>query len=425
MTSTQQGNPGALPARPGLKLWPALLHLAAYGTFGLVFISVLAGWFAAGLGLTLLLGFGLILLTGLLYTIFGTARLEIRRVSDLYDLGVPDLQWIGQQQPGFGAYVRSLLANLKQGRMWAAFGSFAVTCFLGVTMLGGIQWMVRLCITSFAPLTDADTVPGPFELSVAAADAPWLLLMAIAGAGLALGMIYLHRAITVSIIGSSALQTQLTEKVRTTTVQREGALRAAELERTRIERDLHDGVQPRLVSVAMTLGLAHQQIDSDPQQAKALVAEAHASTKSAITELRQLTRGIYASVLDDRGLDAALSAIAGRSHIPVQLDVQLSGRYTRHAEAALYFAIAEALTNAAKHSRASSCRVTVRERRDENGQPQLWARIEDNGTGGANITPGGGLDGITNRVTAAGGTFILDSPQGGPTALEVKVPCAS
>ena len=425
MTSTQQGIPGMLPARPGLRFWPTLLQLAALGTFGVVFISLLAAWFAAGLGFTLLLGLGLVLLTGLLYVVFGTARMENRRIAELYGLPVPDLFWIPQQAPGFGPWVRSLLKNLGHGRMWAAFGSFAVSCFLGATMLGGIEWAVRLGITAFAPLTDAEKITGPFGLSVAAADAPWMALVGVLGAGLAVGMIFLHRVITVSIIGSSALQTQLTERVRTTTVQREGALRAAELERTRIERDLHDGVQPRLVSVAMTLGLAHQQIDTDPQQAKALVAEAHASTKSAITELRQLTRGIYASVLDDRGLDAALSAIAGRSHIPVQLDVQLSGRYARHAEAALYFAIAEALTNAAKHSRASSCRVTVRERNDKNGQRTLWARIEDNGTGGASITPGGGLDGIANRVAAAGGTFTLDSPQGGPTALEVNVPCAS
>ncbi len=414
-----------LPARPGLRLWSTLLQMAALGTFGMVFISVLAAWFAAGVALTFLLGFGLILLTGLLYVVFGTARMEVRRVADLYRLQVPDLYWIRQQAPGFGAWVRSLLKNLGHGRMWAAFGSFAVSCFLGTTMLGGLEWMIRLSITSFAPLTESESISGPFGLTVPASDAPWMFLVAILGAALAVGMIFLHRVITVSIVGTSALQTELTERVRTTTVQREGAMRAAELERTRIERDLHDGVQPRLVSVAMTLGLAHQQIDTDPQQAKALVAEAHASTKSAITELRQLTRGIYASVLDDRGLDAALSAIAGRSHIPVQLDVQLAGRYPRHAEAAVYFAIAEALTNAAKHSRASSCRVTVRERTGENAQRTLWARIEDNGTGGARITPGGGLDGITNRVAAAGGTFTLDSPQGGPTALEVSVPCAS
>ena len=198
-------------------------------------------------------------------------------------------------------------------------------------------------------------------------------------------------------------------------------MRASEVERTRIERDLHDGVQPRLVSVAMTLGLAQQKIDDDPAAAKALVDEAHTSTKAAITELRQLARGIHASVLDDRGLDAALSALAARSPIPVQLDVRVEGRCSAQAEAAVYFAIAESLTNAAKHSRGSEARVVVRRRDDGT----LWARVEDNGIGGARVLPGGGLDGITNRILAAGGTARLDSPAGGPTALEVSVPCAS
>ncbi|HZU94257.1 MAG TPA: histidine kinase, partial [Microbacterium sp.] len=191
--------------------------------------------------------------------------------------------------------------------------------------------------------------------------------------------------------------------------------------RTRIERDLHDGVQPRLVSVGMTLGLAHQKIDDDPAAAKELISEAHTSTKAAITELRQLARGIHASVLDDRGLDAALSALASRSHIPVSLDVRMDGRCSREAEAAVYFAIAESLTNAAKHSRASEARVIVRLREGN----VLWARVEDNGMGGAQVQPGGGLDGISNRILAAGGTFRLDSPFGGPTSLEVNVPCAS
>jgi signal transduction histidine kinase len=134
-----------------------------------------------------------------------------------------------------------------------------------------------------------------------------------------------------------------------------------------------------------------------------------------------LARGIHASVLDDRGLDAALSALAARSHVPVALDVRVDGRCSREAETAVYFAIAESLTNAAKHSRAAECRVVVRVR--DGGT--LWARIEDNGIGGARVLPGGGLDGISNRILAAGGNVRLDSPQGGPTALEVSVPCAS
>lgn len=423
MTSTPWSLAGTSTGRPPLKLGLTLLHLAVLGSFGTIGLSLLIGWLALGIGLVPLLGIGLLFLAALLATLFAVARAEILRISGLYGIDAVPLHWPARRGPGFGESLRTLGRALGDGRMWAALGSLVLSCIAGTIMLGVLQWTVHFAIISFAPLSSAETVAGPFSLHTPAAQAPWLMLLAIAGAGLVIGTAFLHRSITVGIIGSLARETELTERVRSTTVQREGAVRAAEVERTRIERDLHDGVQPRLVSVAMTLGLAHQQIDSNPEQAKELVAEAHASTKSAITELRQLTRGIYASVLDDRGLDAALSAVAGRSHIPVQLDVQLQGRYPRVAEAAVYFAIAEALTNAAKHSRAQRCLVTVRVR-EANGQPHLWARVEDNGVGSARITPGGGLDGINNRVLAAGGTLHLQSPAGGPTTVEVSVPCA-
>ena len=422
MTSTPWSLAGTSTGRPPLKLGLTLLHLAVLGSFGTIGLSLLIAWLALGIGLVPLLGIGLLFLAALLATLFAVARAEILRISGLYGIDAVPLHWPARRGPGFGESLRTLGRALGDGRMWAALGSLVLSCIAGTIMLGVLQWTVHFAIISFAPLSSAETVAGPFSLHTPAAQAPWLMLLAIAGAGLVIGTAFLHRSITVGIIGSLARETELTERVRSTTVQREGAVRAAEVERTRIERDLHDGVQPRLVSVAMTLGLAHQQIDSNPEQAKELVAEAHASTKSAITELRQLTRGIYASVLDDRGLDAALSAVAGRSHIPVQLDVQLQGRYPRVAEAAVYFAIAEALTNAAKHSRAQRCLVTVRVR-EANGQPHLWARVEDNGVGSARITPGGGLDGINNRVLAAGGTLHLQSPAGGPTTVEVSVPC--
>jgi signal transduction histidine kinase len=246
-----------------------------------------------------------------------------------------------------------------------------------------------------------------------------LLSALVATAGV-IGLGILHGIISRAIMVPSR-EAQLAEAARTSSAQREGAVRAADVERTRIERDLHDGVQPRLVSVGMTLGLAQQKIDSDPDAAKALVAEAHTSTKAAITELRQLARGIHTAVLDDRGLDAALSALAGRSVLPVQLDVRMEGRCSRDAEAAAYFAIAEALTNAAKHSRGTEVRVVVRLR----DGATLWARVEDNGVGGATVMPGGGLDGIVNRVLAAGGQARIDSPAGGPTSVEVSIPCAS
>lgn len=427
MTSTASHTAPPGSARPPLRFLYTLLQLSLLGSVGLVILPLFAGWLAAGVGLTFLIGLGLPVLLGLIYAIFGLSWLEIERVSDLYDLPVAALRWRARTEPGFGAYLRSVGRNLANGRMWAAFGSFTLATLIGACMLGALRWSVSSAILAFAPLSKmSNTVQiqalGDWEIP--AAQAPWLLLLTLVGLAIVIGLVFLHRAISTAIIGSTARERVLVERVHTSSAQREGAVRAAEVERTRIERDLHDGVQPRLVAVAMALGLAHQQIDSDPQKAKELVAEAHTSTKSAITELRQLTRGIYASVLEDRGLDAALSAVAGRSHIPVQLDTQLPHRVGKNAEAAMYFAIAEALTNATKHSRASGCRVTVRVREFEQ-QPWLWARIEDNGIGGAHIQPGGGLDGIHNRILATGGTLHLDSPQGGPTALEVNVPCAS
>src|SRR5699024_11183707 len=425
MTSTTAPPAAHKAARPPLRLGLTLLHLAVMGSLGWAVIGLLGGAIGAGIGLRFVLGGGVIVLLGVLYALFGLAWFEIERIASLYKLPAHSLTWRPATRPGFVGYLKSLGTTLANGRMWAALGNFLLASIMGAVALGALQAMLHSIVAAFAPLADADIVNPPFGIQIEASRAPWLVLLALLCAGVVVGMMFLHRAISAAIIGATAREPDRTGRVRTTTVQREGAMRAAAVERTRIERDLHDGVQPRLVSVGMTLGIAKQQIDENPEQAKELVDEAHTSTKAAITELRQLTRGIYASVLDDRGLDAALSAVAGRSHIPVNLDVRLPHRYDRDAEAAVYFAIAEGLTNAAKHSRASEARVTVRLREDNTGRPYLWARVEDNGSGGAKVLPGGGLDGITNRVVAAGGTITIDSPAGGPTALEVNVPCAS
>jgi signal transduction histidine kinase len=412
----------AKAAKPPLRLFLTILHLAGVGVIGGVIFGTLTGLLGTGLGLLFAAGVGIVLLVGLVYALFGVGWFEVARVSGLYRMPIPPLRWRPRDRPGFSGWVRALGRQAIDGRMWRAIANFAISAVLGWVVLRlawGLVWSIAI---SFAPLIGSETVMGPF--GGGGITAPWAPLVGILGiAACIVGMIglaALHRVLSLSIV-IRAKEAELTERVRTSTAQREGAVRAADVERTRIERDLHDGVQPRLVSVGMTLGLAQQKIDNDPDAAKELIAEAHTSTKAAITELRQLARGIHASVLDDRGLDAALSALAGRSHIPVSLDVRMDGRCSREAEAAVYFSIAESLTNAAKHSRASEARVTVRLR--EGGL--LWARVEDNGMGGAQVQPGGGLDGIANRILAAGGTFRLESPLGGPTSLEVNVPCAS
>ncbi|GAB3597228.1 sensor histidine kinase [Microbacterium tumbae] len=407
--------------RPPVRLFLTILQLAALGVLGGGVVGVLSGLFGAGLGLLFVFGLGLVFLVGLVYAMYGVGWFEQQRISGLYRLDLAPLRWRARARPGFGGWLRSVGRQAIDGAMWRALVNFAIACIFGAVVIRLFWAVIWSAVISFAPLSPVETVLGPFGEGVDAMWGPVIGLLGIlASAGSIVGLALLHRVIAKALIVPSR-EAELTEQVRTTSAQREGAVRAADVERTRIERDLHDGVQPRLVSVGMTLGLAQQKIDDDPAAAKALISEAHTSTKAAITELRQLARGIHASVLDDRGLDAALSALAGRSHIPVHLDVRMDGRCSRDAEAAVYFAIAESLTNAAKHSRASDCRVIVRRR--ENGV--LWARVEDNGMGGAQVQPGGGLDGISNRVLAAGGTFRLDSPQGGPTSLEVSVPCAS
>ena len=414
-------DPASRQERPPLRLVLTILELAALGVIGSAVVGILGSWFGVGLGLSFV-GVGLVLLVGLVYALFGVAWVEVARLNGLYRFDLQELRWRAQDRPGFGGWLRALWRQCYNGRMWRVLANFAIACVFGTLVLRLTWWFGWSAVSAFAPLFGTGEVDTGWGLRYPGAWAPLLggLGAVVAVAGI-VALALLHRVISRGIVATPDRTLDLSEQVRTTTAQRAGAVRAADVERTRIERDLHDGVQPRLVSVGMTLGMAQQKIDSDPDAAKALIAEAHTSTKAAITELRQLARGIHASVLDDRGLDAALSALAGRSPVPVVLDVRLDGRCSRDAEAAVYFSIAESLTNAAKHSRGSECRVVVRVR--DGGT--LWARVEDNGVGGARVVPGGGLDGIGNRVLAAGGAIRLDSPLGGPTSLEVSVPCGS
>ncbi|WP_336632946.1 MULTISPECIES: sensor histidine kinase [unclassified Microbacterium] len=411
----------------------AILQLAAIGLVGSLTFALLVTLLSLGLSLVLVVGIGLLFLVAFLYVLWASAWLEHERVEGLYGFGIPVLALRSSGQPGFAGWLRTLWAQFTDGAMWRGVASGAIATILGLVVLSILGTLTTAAALPFAPLVEHERAAWRLPLLGVPIPVEWSVFTGILGVIVCLALlaaIALLHAVLVRAILVPSREGALIEQARTAGSQRESAVRAGEVERTRIERDLHDGVQPRLVSVAMTLGLAQQKIEDDPVAARALVDEAHTSTKAAITELRQLARGIHASVLDDRGLDAALSALAARSHVPVSLDVRLpdpaAGRCSRTAEAALYFAIAESLTNAAKHSRASEVRVSVRLRDDApEGRPALWARIEDNGVGGARVLPGGGLDGIANRITAAGGTSRLDSPAGGPTALEVSVPCAS
>jgi signal transduction histidine kinase len=196
------------------------------------------------------------------------------------------------------------------------------------------------------------------------------------------------------------------------------AVTAAGAERRRIERDLHDGLQPLLVSLAVDLGIAEARFGKDPDSARSLVARAHADAKTAIEELRGLVRGIHPSVLDGRGLDAALSALIAGCPVPVTLRVDVPRRPDPVREAAAYYVAAEAITNITKHASARTATITV-----QAGERDLRVAVEDDGAGGARIKPGGGLAGLDARIRSIDGTFTVSSPPGGPTRVEAVIPC--
>ena len=199
---------------------------------------------------------------------------------------------------------------------------------------------------------------------------------------------------------------------------RAGAVDSQAAELQRIERDLHDGAQARLVALAMDLGMAQEKLDSDPEGARALVAGAHGEAKRALAELRDLSRGIYPAILTDRGLGPALSSIAARNPVEVALDVDVNGRLPAATEAAAYFVVVEALTNVAKHSGAEHCRVRIVHRRD-----RLELSVSDDGDGGAD--PGGaGLTGLRQRVEALDGTLAVAEAHPG-TMIRAELPCVS
>ncbi|MFD3520862.1 sensor histidine kinase [Streptomyces sp. NPDC058653] len=185
----------------------------------------------------------------------------------------------------------------------------------------------------------------------------------------------------------------------------------------RIERDLHDGAQARLVALAMGLGLAKEKLLEDPETAASMVDEAHGEVKLALQELRDLARGIHPAVLTDRGLDAALSSVASRCTVPVKVEVELDQRPAAAIEGIAYFTVSELLQNVSKHSGASMAGVEVWRAED-----RLLIQVEDNGRGGARLDGGTGMAGLAERLGAVDGLFVLDSPEGGPTIVTAELP---
>ncbi|MDX3761832.1 sensor histidine kinase [Streptomyces sp. AK02-04a] len=233
-------------------------------------------------------------------------------------------------------------------------------------------------------------------------------------------------ALVIRSLLAPTAQTQLRARVAQLAASRAETVDTRAGELRRLERDLHDGAQARLVSLGMSLGLAEQLLPDDPQAVQQLLAEARASTSSALAELRDLVRGIHPPVLADRGLDGALQALALANPIPTTVVTRLPGRLPAPVESAAYFVVAEALANAIKHAQARHIQITV-EFTPHPGTTagSLTMRVSDDGRGGARPDGGTGLRGIARRLAAFDGTLTADSPPGGPTEIRMSLPCAS
>ncbi|MBK9180115.1 MAG: sensor domain-containing protein [Acidimicrobiales bacterium] len=268
---------------------------------------------------------------------------------------------------------------------------------------------------------------GPGEVELIGVDLPRLAAaVALPLAGLALAaavpllaprLLRLPEALDLALLGSdrAALRAQTRRLARSLDLTEE----AAEAERRRIERDLHDGVQPRLVTLAMDLGLARQALDrGDADRAGELVARAHEQAKLAIAGLREVARGVHPEVLERRGLTAALATLGEGGGLPVAVAVDLPGRPAPEVERAAWFVAAEAVANAVRHSGASHVAVSV----ELAGPHTMVVRVGDDGRGGAAPAGGGGLDGLRARAESLGGALAVTSPPGGPTTVEATLP---
>jgi signal transduction histidine kinase len=415
---------GAFALLVSRELWSATTFLLLSSALGILWFSALLALVSAGAALAITV-VGLPFLAVVMRVWIAGAARERARVAALLDSPIlppyrplPDGTLIARARARAGdpAVWRDLLYLLLL---------FPIGIAEGVLVL--YPWSLALsCLTAPAyyllgPSDPFLVVPGVFVGSLPAA-----LLAALAGLALAIliprlviGAARAHAALAQWLLGPSR-RTLLAARVDALSESRSRLVDTMLLERRRIERDLHDGAQQRLVTLAMGLGIAREKMEADPEVARALVAEAHEEAKRAIREIRDLVRGIHPAVLSDRGLDAAISALAGRCPIPVAVTVELHRRLPEPVESAAYFVVAEALTNVAKHANAAQASVTV-----DHAGDRLVVKVADNGIGGADPQAGFGLAGLIDRVAALDGRLTVESPAGGPTRVRAELPCGS
>jgi signal transduction histidine kinase len=413
----------ALAALVSPRTWLALIsHFTGLFT-GFVAIFIVAFGVAFGFGFAplALAGLPLLGLSLRFATWFGHA--ERTRLAVMLGARIPE--WPAAARGGFRWAVIPRWQRVRERATWGEIGyglvrlplsAVAVTLSLGA-------WAAGLVMLTLPAYNAALPSSGADINGTVLRGAPTMAASAAIGLALLLAAPWLTRGFAAMDLALSrrllAPPSDLTARVAELERSRDRVVDAAESERRRIERDLHDGAQQRLVALAMELGRAKARFADDLDATRDLVDRAHAEAKAALTELRDLVRGVHPPVLSDRGLDAALSGLAARCPVPVDVHVDVPVRPKAAVEAVAYFVVAEALTNIAKHSRASHAKVVV----EGHGYPgTLNVVISDDGIGGAD-PDGAGLKGLADRVSGVDGQMAVESPSGGPTIIAVELPC--
>lgn len=389
--------------------WRSAAYLASGVVLGAVTMASLLTLAIAG-ALLLVAAVGLVVFVAIALCGIPVGRFERWRTRLVDADPMPD----PHRPPAPGRRLGWLRTRLREQATWREFGYTMVSL--------GALWWVDLVMLGLALGVPVSLIVTSTQHLLAGEDPGWLI------AGIATGLALLpfaaypitvwagaRAALTRAILAprDAELGAQVTELARS----RARLVDAFELERRRIERDLHDGAQQRLVAVTMSLGLAQLDLPPDSPAARH-VAAAYEQAERAHAELRELVRGVHPQLLTDRGLPAAVAELAGRSPVPVTVDLALPGRLPESVEVTAYFVTAEVLANLARHSGATTASIRGWLELD-----RLVLELRDNGRGGADPARGTGLTGLADRVAVAGGRMLLSSPAGGPTLIRVEIPC--
>ncbi|MEU2788296.1 sensor domain-containing protein [Streptomyces sp. NPDC007100] len=420
--------PAALRAPFSGRTWREFLYLVLSLPVSVVMFTYAITMIATGAGL-LVTFLGIPVLAGGLIGCRGMGHLERVRARALLHMDVDAPEPLRVGKPGMMGWVAAVL---KSGTSWRHFlygvlqMPWAVFAFSVAVTFWTVAWslfLYPLWQWTFPAYLDQPGIqlwgngrgdglyldtPGGVALTSGLG-----LVLVLAGPWVIHGLTQVDRVLVYGLLGPSRLATRVSELETDRGVVVDTA--AADLRR--IERDLHDGAQARLVALAMDLGLAKEKLAEDPQAAAKMVEEAHGEVKVALQELRDLARGIHPAILTDRGLGPALTSLAGRCTVPVKVSVDLDRRPAAAIEGIAYFTVSELLQNVSKHSGASAATVDVWHAGD-----RIMVLVTDDGQGGASTESGSGLAGLAERLGSVDGLLVVDSPVGGPTAITAELP---